>query len=95
MKNCIIEYFRYISDDGDRIKKINEIFIEILNKIEAEKLETFEYIPLTQTNNKNIKDYFICSSWNKDILYYKNNDRINDENYADYCIFVHLYNLFE
>ena len=95
IKNCIIEYFRYISDDGDRIKKINETFIEILNKIEAEKLETFEYIPLTQTNNKNIKDYFICSSWNKDILYYKNNNRINDENYSDYCILVHLYNLFE
>jgi len=93
IKNCIIEYFKINSLDDDRIIKINETLSTILDTIK--NLETFEYIPLTQNNNKNIKDYFICSSWNKDILYYEKNDRINNENYTDYCILMHLYNLSE
>lgn len=91
IKNCVVDYFGYISNEVERTKSINDTIDSIFNDIKS--LETFEYIPLIKDGDKNLKDYFICSSWSKDILYYQNNDKINNDNYKNYCILIDVYNL--
>lgn len=87
IKSCINKYFsKFMTIDYDDVNSITQKTFEI-----ASYSSKYEYISLCEDTSKKLNDYFICSDYNKDIIYY-NNLNVNNINIKDYCVLLDLYN---